>query len=251
MEAVNNTEIVVVEDIKKEVEEAARKISVMTELKTDEDYGNAIQTIAYIAGLIKKIKERFNNAVTKNKESVDKARAALKEVEILRDSFINPLAAKRVWIETSLANPYYFKKKEAERIAQAKAEEEKRLLAEKEKEKLEKAAVKMEEKGNVELAEELREQAQDVVAQPVFIPTITTKTNRTVAGTVSQKEVLKAKIIDFELFIKEIAKGRIPIEEEILSASIPKLEKYINKYNKTSIPGIAITKDVDRSARGK
>jgi len=96
-------------------------------------------------------------------------------------------------------------RREAERKAQAEAEE----VARKEREKLEAQALKAMEKGKDEKAEILMEQAEMVYAAPVTIAPVVDKTVRTESGNITQAKELQITVTDVKAFIAELVKRNI------------------------------------------
>ena len=134
---------------------------------------------------------------------------------------------------------------ERKRQEEARKAEAARLEAErKERERLEAQAKKAEEKGKVEKAEALREQAETVVAAPVFMPPPPPQ----VKGS-NFRKVWKGKVIDIKALCQAIGSGHAPINFiELNQAAINAYAKATK--NSMPVPGVVFSEETEMSVRG-
>ena len=127
-------------------------------------------------------------------------------------------------------------RQEAERKARLAAEED----ARKEREKLLAAAVKAEEKGKDERAEELLEQAEMVYAAPVTVAPTVAKTVATEAGNITQAVEYQISVTDMKAFIAELTKRNLM--PTMLEAKTAPLKAWVKANGFEQFPGLSINK---------
>lgn len=127
-------------------------------------------------------------------------------------------------------------RQEAEKKARLAAEEE----ARKEREKLLAQAIKAEEKGQNEKAEEKLEQAEMVYAAPVTVAPTVAKTVATEAGNITQAVELQITVSDMRAFIAAlVAKNIAPTMIEV---KVAPLKAWVKANGLESFPGLNIVK---------
>lgn len=130
---------------------------------------------------------------------------------------------------------------EQERIRkeeQRKAEEAAAEAARKEQERLLAQAVKADDKGKTDKAEEILERAEAVYAEPVFVPPTVDKTVALDNGSVTRKTDLQITVVDLKLLCAEIAAGRVPAT--VIEAKPGALKQWA-KINQVKLcPGLVI-----------
>ena len=129
-------------------------------------------------------------------------------------------------------------RKEAERKAQAEAEE----VARKERERLEKQALAAMEKGKDEKAESLMEKAEAVYAAPVTIEPVVEKTVHTASGNITQTKELQITITDAKAFIAELVKRNVA--PTMIDIKPGPLKAWVKANAIESFPGLHINQTV-------
>lgn len=197
-------------------------------VKNDDQRALAVSFGKGLKELKAKIEERFHP--TANREKALKLWQESKDTE---NAFYAPIdnaidAVKKTI--TTYDREEAIKQQRLAEEAEAKRQEEER----KEREKLLKKAETAEKNGHTEKAETLLEQAENVTAKPVFIPTKDVK-----------KLVWKARIKNQFLACKSIGEGLIPFTAvEFRQAALNDLGKAY-EANKQPIPGIEFYQDVN------
>lgn len=132
---------------------------------------------------------------------------------------------------------------------QQRLEAEAVAKAEKEKLKLLEQAVKLEEKGQIEKAEEKLEKAEEVFPEPVFAK-IPPKTIKTTYGiNITTKSDIEIVITNTKLLALEIGNGRIPLSAmKLCEVELKKWAKFFGKKGK-EVPGMIIREIVKTSVK--
>lgn len=196
----------------KEVNEiqAASKQYLM--IKTVEQKTQAVEFLRGVKGLIKKVSEAFDPIIQAN-------HTAWKTSLGQKAKYNDPLELTEKAVKRAIGT---FDLEEERRInaENAKRQQEAEALAAKERAKLEKKAEKQELKGNYIIADDLRQQAQDVA------PLVYTATVEKVAGAGTQKKY-KAVVID---------KALVPLE--YMDVNLGALNRVGNASKGAPIPGV-------------
>jgi len=208
-------------------------------IKSKETFEFVQQGIITAKGMKKKIEEYWREPIRK----ADDAHKALtaKRAEMLRpvDDFI-----KR---KTRESSDYLTLQDKLRREMQAKEDEERRKKEQAERDKLERAAVRAEDKGNDEKAEELRVKATELFVPPVIVKSEIDKTTRTEAGTISQKKDLEVVVTDEKALIAAIARGEAPAA--ILNINMAKLKQFIKLNQLLKFDGCEIREIISTQIR--
>jgi len=131
-------------------------------------------------------------------------------------------------------------RKEDERKAQVKANEE----AQKEREKLEAQAEKAIEKGQDEKADSLLEKAENVYAAPVYIAPVIDKTVKTASGNITQAKELKITITNMVLFLENLCLKNPGAVASIVKIGDGPLKSFVKTNGLKSFPGLNIVETV-------
>jgi uncharacterized protein YdiU (UPF0061 family) len=193
-------------------------------------------------GILKEIKSREKKVEQFFSEMKQTTYDAWKSVVAKEKAFLDPLATAERTIKNkvvSFENEAQKKRDEEARIAQAKAD----AIARKEREALEEKARKAAEKGNTEKAEALREQAETVVAQPVF-----SNPEPVQAKGTAFKKTWIAEVTDLPMLLKSISEGRAPLG--IISINQSALNAYAKGTKGTmQVPGLKFSERTDMAVR--
>lgn len=132
-------------------------------------------------------------------------------------------------------NKYLEDQERKRKEEEARLRRENEEAAERERQKLLNQAVRAEEKGNIEKAEEKLEQAEMVYTAPVVVPKIQTKTDNTTAQMETQITVTDLKAYVYEL----VKRGMAPTMLEI---KVAPLKAWVNANAIETFPGLDIKK---------
>jgi hypothetical protein len=177
---------------------------------TQEEYDAGNVFLRTVKDLQKKVKETFSPIVKKAHEAHKEAKAQEKKhLDPLIEAEKIVKQKSLVWLEEQENIRLEKEKKEREK---AEAEEKKR------KEELERQAKNWEEKGNVEKAEERREQAEEVYIPPAPVESTATK-----AAGQSIKVTWSAEVVDLMALVKGVVAGTVPLA--CIEANMPVLNK--------------------------
>lgn len=199
-------------------------------IETPEQYAIAAEQMRKVKGLGKEI------------EAARKVQ--LKPIDDLRDQtqefyqrYLKPLAATEAVIKRGMI-AFDDEQERQRRLAAARAEEE----ARKAREALEAKAEKMEDKGKVEQAEALRENAATVTAAPV-VAVVPQK----VEG-VAKKMNYSARVVDIKALCKAVLDGVVPpnaviADDKVMNAMAKAMKEHFNW------PGCELVKEASISAR--
>lgn len=193
-----------------EIQDGAKKFLA---IKTVEQKAQAVEFIRGIKGMIKKVADAFDPIIQAN-------HAAWKTSLGQKAKYNDPLETAEKAVKKAIG---FFDLEEQQRIDRenAKARADAEALAAKEKAKLEKQADKHDAKGNGIIADDLRQQAQEVA------PVVHTQTVQKVAGSGTRKNY-KAVVTD---------KSKVPLE--YLEVNISALNRVGNATaGQTVVPGI-------------
>lgn len=125
-----------------------------------------------------------------------------------------------------------------EEEARLRKEEEER--AEKERQKLLNQAIKAEEKGQTEKAEEKLEQAEMVYAAPVTVAPTVAKTVSTDAGNITQAVEYQISVTDMKSFITELVKRNMM--PTMIEVKVAPLKAWVKANGFEQFPGLNINK---------
>ena len=144
---------------------------------------------------------------------------------------------------------YYNKQEDIRKAAEARAQKEAEAAAQKERDRLLALAVKAEEKGKDEKAEEFLEKAEAVYVEPVFVSPVVEKTTRLAGGgTISRIKDIEITVTSPLLVLKAVVEGKIPMTcVEISPGAIKKWAKAIGLVEAPAGMGIVI-KETSREA---
>ena len=212
-----------VEETEKVIETEASQFLVKANsflIKTDEQRGEAVSFVKFLKERKTRIEEDYH--FTKNKQDAYKTyEGALDTEKKIYGPFDEAIKVTNTTVK-QFDTQEAIKVQMAAQEAEAKRQEQERL----EREKILEKARKAEEKGKVEKAEVLREQAETVSVQPTFVPTQAVK-----------KLVWKAKVNNLFLVCQAIAKGQIPFS--VVEIRVSALNDFAKGYDgKTKIDGI-------------
>lgn len=144
---------------------------------------------------------------------------------------------------------YYNEQERIRREAEVKAQKEAEATAQKERDRLLTLAVKAEEKGKDEKAEEFLEKAEAVYVEPVFVAPVVEKTTRLDGGgTVSRIKDIEVSITNPILVVRAVVEGKIPMTcVDINQGGIKKWAKAMGLTEAPAGVGIII-KETSREA---
>lgn len=225
------------QELKNEITTYDQQINAI--MVTKDTYEQAGQMIIGLDKLLKKINEYW-------KELVDKAYAAHKALTAKRAEMYNPVKDRRDSLNRKIS-AYLTAQEEIRREEQRRLDEARRKAEDAEKKKLEARAVKAEDKGNTEKADELRQKAEDVYIPPAVVVPEVEKTTRMEAGTVSAKKDIDIEITDEMAILKAIIAGTLPIS--IITISESKLKQAIKLHQIERLDGVIIRNAVKAQFR--
>ena len=214
------------------------------EVTNEDQYNQANEFILKCKATLKKIDKGKLDDLCKKGNAIHKGMTTMK------NEFSNPLY-EAVKIATKKTDDWYREELRKSREKQARIDAEARDRERKQKAKDEERARKAREKGNIEKAELIEEQAE---THREAVPIIDTPSEKlkTSFGSMTKKEVLSATITNSEDFIKyALEKNATMIN--FIEININMLSKYINDYKpgKEGIPGVKITTELKTIARTK
>jgi hypothetical protein len=185
---------------------------------------------------IKELRARIVDYFAPLKDAAYKAHKAItaKEGEELKpvDEAINILR--------KAMNDFNKEQKRLERIEQARLQKIADETAEKERQRLLNQAVKAEEKGQIDKAEEKLEQAEMVYAAPVTVAPTVAKTVQTAAGNITQAKEINVTVTDMRAFIAELVKRNMM--PTMLEAKAAPLKAWAKANGFDTFPGLNIQK---------
>lgn len=196
-------------------------------VKSDEDYKE-------VAELAKKVKSKISEVETFFKPMVQAAFQAHKEIKNKENEFLRPLEDAQANIRQAL-NQYATEQEAKRRAEQQRLEAIARAEAEKERLKLLKQAEKAALKGKEVQAEDLKTQAENVYAEPVFAPAV--KSVELDNGKISTVKDIEIKIMDRNLFL-QFAIENLP--DAVIDINLIALKKYIKAMKIKSMAGLSI-----------
>jgi colicin import membrane protein len=170
-------------------------------------------------------------------EPIRKAHEAHKELTKKRAEMLKPVEDREKDLRAKI-NRYLTEQERRRQEEQRKLDEERRKKEQAEREKLARQAEKAREKGNEEKAEVLQERAENVFIPPAIVVPEIEKTNKTDAGTMSQRKDISVKITDPLQVIKAVAEGRLPIG--IININETKLKQAVKLAGITQMAGCVI-----------
>lgn len=196
-------------------------------VKSQDQRAYAITFAGRLKHLRERIEERFHP--TANKKKIYAAYEASLETE---HAFYDDIDSAGKEVKRIVSE--YDREEALKAQREAAAAEAKRLEEErKAREKLEAQAKAAEEKGKIEKAEALREQAETVTVAPVFTPTREVK-----------KLVWKARVTNMMQLCKAISEGLVPWN--VLEIRQSEMNSFAKGYDgKTEIPGLTFYQDVN------
>jgi len=163
---------------------------------------------------LKAIKDGRKIIVDFFKPMKDAASKAHKEICKKEREELEPVESAEKQVKSMMIT-YVNEQEKIRRIQEKKALDKAEAEAKKEREKLAAQAKKAEEKGNAEKAEEKREAAEMVYAEPVAVESTVAKTTRVENGTISTRKeievILPESIEGIKMLCKAIADGQVPV----------------------------------------
>lgn len=200
---------------------------------------NDLTSFASAGELGKNIKELRAKIVEYFKPIKEAAHQAHKAITAKESSELKPVD-EAIAILRDTMNAFT---REQERIRQEeerKRQKEEEEKAEKERQKLLAQAIKAEEKGKDEKAEELLEQAENIYVAPVTVAPTIAKTVATASGNVTQAVDYIISVTDIKAFIAAlVAKNIAPTMLEVKQAP---LKAWVKANGLDQFPGISINK---------
>jgi hypothetical protein len=160
--------------------------------------------------------DAWKSIVAKEKEMTDRIDAVMLEQTGLINSFLQIEERKRI---------------QAEQLAKIEAER----LANDEKARLEKLAKKEEKKGNIDLAQELREEKSSVVAIAEKVQTTFDQTNG-----IHTRQDVEVEVVDLDLFIRSLVKEKKSLA--MLDVKKAVLKSWVKSNGIEYFSGLKITK---------
>jgi len=197
--------------------------SKLVQINNESDY-------LFAAEFVKKIK----GMLAKNIANLKPAKDAVAERE---EKEIKPLKCAEAFVREKINN-YLNDQEIKRRLEQSKAEAEAKAIADKEREKLLAQAIKAEEKGKVEKAEELIEKAEMIYDAPVIVPNNIPKTIKSENVSTTRRSDIKITIEDPMTVLKGIVAGTIPIT--VIDFKDQVLKAWIKSSGIRHVPGIHI-----------
>lgn len=135
--------------------------------------------------------------------------------------------------------------REQERIRQGeerKAREAAEELARKERDKLLAAAIKAEEKGQIDKAEAKMEQAEMVYAAPVTVAPTVAKTVSTASGNITQAKEVQVTVVDLKAFLTAVIAQYPGALQSFVDIKPGPLKTWIKSNGNDNFPGLNIVK---------
>jgi hypothetical protein len=199
------------------------------------------------SGMLVKIKQAISEAEEALNPQCEATYHAWQVALTQKKKYVDPYKMMEKTIKGQIGNyelgQEKIRREEEERLQIIIKEQEER-----EKAKLLKRAEKAGAKGNVEKAEELREQAE-----MVFIPTpqLVSTTIQKTKG-VSSRIDYDVEVVDMMILIKAIANGEITINiDRLFTVKAGILKDYVTMTGKKSVPGCVIKEKAIISASGR
>jgi len=208
------TKDIIVKEVNPLVEEAT-SITVATEA----DIVIAKEFCAKSKELKDHIEETYHP--TENKK---KAYKLYKDLNDTEKAIYGPIEHAEAIVKVK-ARDYETKKAMAAKKAAERLESIRRDKEEKERKKLEARAEKQIDKGNIEQAEQLMEEAEVVSVLPAPAPIIETK-----------KLIRKAKVANMFMLCKSISEGSVPFS--VVEVKVSALSAFAKNHDGSSIPGL-------------
>lgn len=179
----------------KEAKESARGLceqALTVKIETVEQFNSSAEIVTAISKAKKRVQETFKPMIEQVKKAKSEAEKARKEAVSLEEKALKPFEVAGDHLKRQRL-AFQTEQDRLRRIEEQKAREKAEREAKKEAEKLLKKAVKQEENGNMEKAEEFIEQAEDVYVEPVAVAPVidnNTKTDNGTVYTVTDLEVI-------------------------------------------------------------
>lgn len=149
-------------------------------------------------------------------------------------------------IVTKKRTAYYDEQERIRTAAEAKAQREAEEAAKKERERLLALAVKAEEKGKDEKADEWLDKAESVYVEPVFVAPVVAKTVKLDGGgSITRIKDVEITVVNLLDLVKEVAAGRVPIT--VLEVKPGALKTWVKAVDIKTVPGLVI-KQTSREA---
>lgn len=215
--------------LKNEIQKIQKQVTGIV-INSEETFNLVSQSIILAKTARKRVVDYF-------KTMKDPAHAAWKAICNNETQMLNPVNTFIKTRSKDVSN--YLTQKEKERQAeQARLDKERQAKEDAEKAKLNKKADKAEEKGNIEKAEALREEADQVYVPTVVSMPEVAKTTHVDTGTISQVKALEVTITNKLALIKALCDRNAPLE--IIEIKEGKLKDYIKSLGVEEFPGCAI-----------
>lgn len=194
------------------------------------------------AGFLTDVKQKMKEVELAMDPSCKAAYAAWQTALDQKKKYLAPYIEAEVVVKRTLSN-YLIKQDIIAKVAEAKAISEAKAAEEKERAKLLKRANKLDGKGLIEDAEELRDQAENV-----FVPVVAPDYSVTKAAGVTSTEDFDIDITDMALFLGWVINNMDCAA--IVTIKTQPIKQYIKLTKITNIPGTRLTKKMVISAKG-
>ena len=205
----------------KELEKSALvTVEKITSLVVKDNEGNAIATelLQSNKALQAKVHDTFDPIC-------DKAHKSWKEAVSQRDKFLKPLQDAERTVKNKIS-AFIMEQQRIAREAQDKLDAARRKEEEKQRAALEAKALKAEEKGNTEKAEELREKKEEVFIPAAIVQNTVEKVNGQTSRTTYDFEIVDETLIPRKYLIVDDKKIRQMVKTFGKEASIPGVRIY-------------------------
>jgi hypothetical protein len=225
--------------------EVYREILVLT--ITDQD------SLGKMADLVKKLKTGIKNIETWFEPMKASAAAAHKAICNRENETLAPFKEGATTGQTAI-NAFLTEERRLAAIKQRELEEAAAAEKKRQEDELKESAKVLEDLGQTTAAQALREDAERVVAAPVFVPTVD-KTVRTGGGsagggtTLSAKTKIEAQVTDVKAFLKYL------VEQDSAATFVEfpkaKLDAWVkaNGIKAGQVPGLAVNETIQSAIR--
>lgn len=202
---------------------------------------NDVTQYAAAGELGKSIKELRAKIVTYFKPLKESAFAAHKAITAKESEELKPVD-EAIAILRDTMNAFTREQERIRQEAERKARQEAEAAAEKERQRLLAQAIKAEEKGQTEKAEEKLEQAEMVYTAPVTVAPTVAKTVATSAGNITQAKEVQVTVTDIRAFIAELVKSNPGALASIIDVRVSGLKTFVKANGLEQYPGLSIVK---------
>jgi hypothetical protein len=219
--------------------ELETKVTTMKE-QVDVIVVGTVQSYALAGEMGKGLKELRSKIVDYFAPLKDAAHKAHKAITGKESEELKPLD-DAITVLRNKMNAFNEEQKRLERIEQAGLQKIADDAAEAERQRLLKAAIKAEEKGKDEKAEELLEQAEMVYTAPVTVAPMVAKTVQTASGNITQAKEVTASVVNLKLFVTALCEQNPGALASILGVKAGPLKSFIKANGLEHYPGLSIS----------